>query len=532
MKADKYGTPSEQARHEAGWRRAEAGEIRCDCCQYSHVIPNGNGKQTVRCEHVATIAGGVATQATATCNRAQAVPQPAPQSMRDMLVHGDMGPKWWAALEDASEVTLSSALAKLGPDSGERRHAIASKLGELVKARADQAVAKAGREQEAALRADPSISNNWRTFAEPDSPACSSCAHWASRQRNTNKCALTGFVTTPESTCNKHTPNEPMSTEDHMTERDDLPTVGEMMEATTPVPDKALPALKQASTDVVPYDQRRVVAECRFYMSQSAEALLEAGKRLIELKDNEPHGELQRIIESDLGIPYRTAARMMATALKFQSPALAPKVPALAGLGKTKLFELMTESDDDLAELADGGTLAGKTLDEIDRMTTRELKAALRTAKEDARKRDEELKADLAAKDKRIAKKDERINELEDRLEKKQAEADPVPDPLAEAGRYADNLRADTAKLVAEISAGIRSRCVAVLDAHQGDIRAHGELLVSQALGQIISAARTVGFALEMNIAPDAASALQQATHRPGQQAFDLLNAELDAEGE
>lgn len=135
MESNKYGTPSEQARHEAGWRRAAAGEIRCDACKYSHAMPRGNGTQSVRCEHSATIAGGIATQVSATCNRATPIPQPALQPMRDMLVHGDMGPKWWAALEDASEVTLSSALSKLGPDSGERRHAIANKLGELLKAR-------------------------------------------------------------------------------------------------------------------------------------------------------------------------------------------------------------------------------------------------------------------------------------------------------------------------------------------------------------------------------------------------------------
>ncbi len=42
----------------------------------------------------------------------------------------------------------------------------------------------------------------------------------------------------------------------------------------------------------------------------------------------------------------------------------------------------MTEDDEDLVELADGGTIAGMSLDDIDRMTSRELKAALREARE------------------------------------------------------------------------------------------------------------------------------------------------------
>ncbi len=42
----------------------------------------------------------------------------------------------------------------------------------------------------------------------------------------------------------------------------------------------------------------------------------------------------------------------------------------------------MLEDDEDLVELADGGTIAGMNLDDIDRMTSRELKAALREARE------------------------------------------------------------------------------------------------------------------------------------------------------
>ncbi len=42
----------------------------------------------------------------------------------------------------------------------------------------------------------------------------------------------------------------------------------------------------------------------------------------------------------------------------------------------------MVLDDEELDALADGGTVAGATLDDIDRMTSRELKAALREARE------------------------------------------------------------------------------------------------------------------------------------------------------
>lgn len=153
----------------------------------------------------------------------------------------------------------------------------------------------------------------------------------------------------------------------------------------------------------LPYDRSRIVHEAKFYMAQSAEAMLEAGKRLVILKENEPHGDFLDIVESQLALSKRTAQVMMQASLKYLSPKLESKAQALALLGKTKLFELMTESDDDLAELAEGGTVVGMTLDDIDRMTSRELRKALRE------KRDE-----YDVKCRVVAQKDAELNEMKE----------------------------------------------------------------------------------------------------------------------
>lgn len=134
--------------------------------------------------------------------------------------------------------------------------------------------------------------------------------------------------------------------------------------------------------DGMPYDRIRIVHEAQFYMTQSAEAMLEAGKRLIILKEHEPHGEFTAIVEGQLGMAERTARLMMQAAVKYCSPQLESKRQTFAVLGKSKLFELMTEADDDMAALADGGTVAGLELDDIERMSVRELRATLREAKE------------------------------------------------------------------------------------------------------------------------------------------------------
>ncbi|MJC99163.1 DUF3102 domain-containing protein, partial [Salmonella enterica subsp. enterica] len=125
-------------------------------------------------------------------------------------------------------------------------------------------------------------------------------------------------------------------------------------------------AIMEQFGEGLPYERTRIVHEARFYMAQSAEAMLEAGKRLVILKENEAHGDFIEIVESQLGLHERAAQRMMKASLKYMSPKLESKATALSVLGKTKLFELMTENDEELAELAEGGTVAGLSLDDID----------------------------------------------------------------------------------------------------------------------------------------------------------------------
>lgn len=199
--------------------------------------------------------------------------------------------------------------------------------------------------------------------------------------------------------------------------------------------------IMQQFGDGLPYERDRIVHEARFYMAQSAEAMLEAGKRLVILKENEPHGDFIEIVTGQLGLPKSTAHRMMQASLKYLTPSLESKVPALGLLGKTKLFELMTEDDEELAELADGGTIAGMTLDDIDRMTSRELKAALREARETN-----------SAQQRVLADKNEKIDALSTKLEKKSRIQPPKPDEEVK------KLRAEVTALSTEAESAITVR--------------------------------------------------------------------------
>ena len=200
--------------------------------------------------------------------------------------------------------------------------------------------------------------------------------------------------------------------------------------------------IMQQFGDGLPYERDRIVHETRFYMAQSAEAMLEAGKRLVILKENEPHGDFTNILENDLGLAPQVARRMMQASVKFLGNGDdQPKRSALSVLGKTKLYELMVLDDEELDALADGGTVAGATLDDIDRMTSRELKAALREARETN-----------AAQQRVLADKNEKIDSLSTKLEKKSRIQPPKPDEEVK------KLRAEVTTLAVEAESAITVR--------------------------------------------------------------------------
>lgn len=111
----------------------------------------------------------------------------------------------------------------------------------------------------------------------------------------------------------------------------------------------------------------------RFYQRRTVEALLECGKRLLLMREVTPHGEFKQRVEM-LGFSYRTAARFMQAAEKITKSAT---VALLATQVKNQkaFLELVTHDDDaDIERVAE--------LDDIDRMSASELRAALRKEKQ------------------------------------------------------------------------------------------------------------------------------------------------------
>ena len=172
--------------------------------------------------------------------------------------------------------------------------------------------------------------------------------------------------------------------------------------------------------DGLPYERFGWVLRGQGLCAQLTENMLEFGKVLIVIKEHEPHGEFLNILEKDFDLTPRSAQRLMKAAAKFLSPRLQSNATALSHLGKTKLLELMSEDDDDLAELAEGGTLLGMDMDDIERMSSRELRKTLR-----------DHRADDEAKDQVSSDQRQTIQDLQTQVEKLKHKASiTTPDEL------------------------------------------------------------------------------------------------------
>lgn len=132
--------------------------------------------------------------------------------------------------------------------------------------------------------------------------------------------------------------------------------------------------------------------EIRFYQKRSVEALLEAGKRLLLLREVTQRGEFDQRVEM-LGFSRRSSYRFMQAASKVMKSANLALLSAQIK-NSSAFLELITHDDDVIEDVA--------KLDDIDRLSASQLRAKVR-----------ELKADKEADQQLMEKKNQRIDDLE-----------------------------------------------------------------------------------------------------------------------
>jgi hypothetical protein len=155
--------------------------------------------------------------------------------------------------------------------------------------------------------------------------------------------------------------------------------------------------------DGMPYDRYAYIARAQGIRSVIGSQVYELGRVLIVLREHEPDGEFHKALET-IGVAPRFAQKCMKTVVKFEGSEGGQMLAAR--LSQTKLLELLSEDDESIDMLAKGGLLAGMNLDDVERMTLRELRGALR--KERKERGDERVSFEQ-----QIERKDKKLNALD-----------------------------------------------------------------------------------------------------------------------
>lgn len=161
------------------------------------------------------------------------------------------------------------------------------------------------------------------------------------------------------------------------------------------------------------YTYEGEVAAIRNDLITSANSMLSAGCRLLRLKEHEGHGRFRKALE-ELGINRETSRRLMNTAMKFVADNGSVKYPHLLQQSVSKIYELALLDDDDLKDLDEGKSVADIDVDEVDRMTVRDLRKKVREARKEREALENVIKS-----------KSEKLDELEKEIAlKEQASSD------------------------------------------------------------------------------------------------------------
>ena len=128
--------------------------------------------------------------------------------------------------------------------------------------------------------------------------------------------------------------------------------------------------------ELTEFNIEKTTAEILILKDQTAQNIIEIGRRLIEVKENLPHGEFINWLENKVDFSRYTANRFMKIATEFSN------VSAVQHLGSRKLFALAGLDEEDRQEVMQEN--------DVEDMTTRELEQVVKEKKEIKKQLEEE----------------------------------------------------------------------------------------------------------------------------------------------
>lgn len=151
--------------------------------------------------------------------------------------------------------------------------------------------------------------------------------------------------------------------------------------------------------ELIEFNIEKTTAEILMLKDQTAQNIIEIGKRLINVKENLPHGEFINWLEKKIDFSRYTANRFMKIATEFSN------VSAVQHLGSRKLFALAGLDEEDRQELMQENN--------VEDMTTRQLEEVIKEKKEIKKQLAEEQEY-IEELQKQIQEKELQINKLKD----------------------------------------------------------------------------------------------------------------------
>lgn len=154
--------------------------------------------------------------------------------------------------------------------------------------------------------------------------------------------------------------------------------------------------------ELTEFNIEKTTAEILILKEQTAQNIIEIGRRLIEAKENLQHGEFTEWLKQKVDISHRTANNFMKVATTFSNS------QSLANLGSTKLFLLAGLDEDDRQEVMQESN--------VEDMTTRELEQVVKEKKEIKKQLEAEQEYSQELQE-AIKEKENKIKELQDEIE-------------------------------------------------------------------------------------------------------------------
>lgn len=262
------------------------------------------------------------------------------------------------------------------------------------------------------------------------------------------------------------------------------------------------------------YSREHFESVARSHLSRAGEELLMAGAALLVLKQHEGHGSFADSLRR-IGVEPRLARRLMQVRLRLD------KVPAASALiesaqSRSKMLELLVLDDTELQELGEGGSVAGITLDDVERMTVTELRRSIREARQNE-----------AAHSQLLADKNTKIDQLSTQLHTRQTTLAPATsDEIGQA------LRKEVSAIAFETERSIRRQLAEGFEALAAHASAHDiphHNFKAGLLAQLQQAIYDLRTEFGLPLTPDASDPLAWMNSRKGD--LDSVQAEQIAIG-